>query len=179
MDSSINCEHKKIQNDKVAIGNLRALIGDEIYAEALDYTLREAGGTEAQAEQRVIECLRFLYLVSAFPQQLGGLFIPVEQAIDDVWHYLILQTREYRAFCQQKLPGKFYIEHRSMPYGQYVQEPARERQVGEALRWLPLYRTIFGEFDEHSAPYWTMVRFLREQMAMSLSQINVLTGETD
>lgn len=179
MAGSVNCEIKNAQNVKVAIGNLRALIGDEIYAEALDYTLREAGGTEAEAEQRVIECLRFLYLVSAFPQQLGGLFIPVEQTIDDVWHYLILQTREYRAFCEQKLPGQFYIEHRSMPYGQYVQEPAREQQVVEALRWLPLYRATFGEFDEYSAPYWTMVRFLREQMAMSLSHINALHGEMD
>lgn len=178
MDTTINRQGDIGFAGNISHENLKEFIGNELYNETLEYTLGKTGLGKAEAEQQVIECLRFLYLISAFPQPLGGLFLPVEQAIDEVWHFLILQTREYRMLCEQKLPGRFFIEHRSMPYEQYGQEPGREQMAEEALRWLPLYRATFGEFDENSAPWWTMVRFLREQMDMSLEQINALSGET-
>lgn len=178
MDITVKHARENTAMAPVSVDNLRALIGDDIYLETLEYTVRQTGLTHSEAEQQVIECLRFLYLISAFPQQLGGLFLPVEQAIDDVWHYLILQTREYRMFCERSLPGHFFIEHRSMPYQQYGKEPQREQMAEEALRWLPLYRVTFGEFDEKSAPWWTLLRFLREELNMTLAQINALIAET-
>ncbi|MFK8258596.1 hypothetical protein ACFL9S_12505 [Erwinia sp. AnSW2-5] len=179
MDTTVNRQSEMGRAGIITHENLRELIGNELYNETLEYTLRQTGLGRTEAEQQVIECLRFLYLISAFPQRLGGLFLPVEQAIDEVWHFLILQTREYRILCEQKLPGRFFIEHRSMPYNQYGQEPGREQMAEEALRWLPLYRATFGGFDECSAPCWTMVRFLHGQMNMSLEHINALNGEMD
>ena len=168
---------------KMAIGktihteNLLTLLGVEMFDEASHYTSEQKKTSRSEAEQQVTECLKFLYLTSAYPDELGGLFIPVEQDIDDVWHYLILQTREYRNFCEEKLPGHFFIEHRGMSYAKYGEEPERETMIEEALRWLPLYTKTFGDFDEKSAPHWTMVRFLREHLGMTLKEINLLDSE--
>ncbi|WP_197419583.1 hypothetical protein [Burkholderia sp. TSV86] len=156
---------------------LTSLLDEKLYREVVRYAARQSGQNESRAEHAVIECLRYLYLISAYPKQLGGLFLPVEQSIDEIWHYLILQTREYRALCETSLPGRFFIEHRSLPYEEYRQSPSREQVIEEALRWLPLYRNTFGPFDKHSAPHWTMVRFLHEQMGLSLVQIANLDYE--
>lgn len=171
-----NIENSAVYTENViSAEQLKMLIGDELFNEISQYMAIQTHSLSA--EHQVLECLRFLYLISAYPEKLSGLFIPVEQSIDNVWHYLILQTKEYRDFCETKLPGRFFIEHRSMPYDQYGQQPTREQMVEEALRWLPLYITTFGPFNHNSAPYWTMARFLREKMDMSLDQINDLAVE--
>lgn len=157
-----------------SIGTIRALLDTQIYQEAVRDSARTTGSDEREADHRVVECLRFLYLISAFPEALSGLFLPVEQSIDDVWHFLILQTREYRELCEKRLPGRFFIEHRSVPYAEYQKAPSREELAEQALRWIPLYCGTFGPFDEHGARHWTMVRFLREQMGLSLDQIAAL-----
>ncbi|GAB2872006.1 hypothetical protein GCM10027093_04540 [Paraburkholderia jirisanensis] len=159
---------------RVHAETLKSLLDAAVYREAVQDVIRRTGSDHADAEHQVIECLRYLYLLSVYPQQLMGLFLPVEQSIDDVWHYLILQTREYRALCEEGLPGRIFIEHRSLPYAEYQQEPRREHLIEEALRWLPLYRDTFGAFDEHGLPYWTMARFLRDQIGLSNAQIAAL-----
>ena len=161
----------------VSTDTLKSLLDDELYHEIVQNTARQTGLSEVDAEHQTIECLRYLYLVSAYPEQLNGLFLPVEQSIDDIWHYLILQTREYRVLCEERLPGHFFIEHRSLPYDKYQQTPSREQLIEQALRWLPLYRNTFGAFDEQALSYWTMVRFLHQQMGLSLSQIATLGTE--
>ena len=97
----------------------------------------------------------------------------MEQDIDEVWHYLILQTREYPALCE-RLPGGFFIHHRSIAYEAYQEEPGRERAAEEALRWIPLYCREFGPFDEEAMAHWTIVRYLHEEMDMSLEEISAL-----
>lgn len=153
---------------------LRALLGAELHAEVVAHFVRTTGADEEFVERQVTECLRYLYLVSRHRDQLSGLFLPVEQAIDEIWHYLILQTREYRALCEERLPGRFFIEHRSIAYEDYQQEPGREQAVEEALRWIPLYCREFGPFDEGALPHWTIVRFLHERLSMSLQEIAAL-----
>ncbi|WMY72585.1 hypothetical protein RHD99_13960 [Buttiauxella selenatireducens] len=163
---------------KIYFDQFPSLLGDNIFSEVTHYTVMQKSVVQQEAEQQVIECLKFLYLTSSFPEQLSGLFLPVEQAIDDVWHYLILQTREYRTLCEKKLPGQFFIEHRSMPYENYGQKADREKMIEEALRWIPIYRNTFGGFDAQSAPHWTMVRYLHEQLGMTLLEINGLDTRT-
>jgi hypothetical protein len=153
---------------------LTELLGDRLHTEVVDYFVKDTGGSRAEAERRVTECLRYLYLVSRHRTELAGLFLPVEQHIDEIWHYLILQTREYRAFCEERLPGRVFIDHRSIAYGEYQQEPGREQVIEEALRWIPLYVREFGPFDEGALPHWTIVRFLHERMALSLADIAAL-----
>lgn len=160
---------------RISADDLRDLLGDALYTEVVDYfaAKNEELSREFVARQ-VTECLRYLYLVSRHRDQLGGLFLPVEQDIDEIWHYLILQTREYRALCEERLPGRFFIEHRSIAYEDYQQEPGREQALEEALRWIPLYCQEFGPFDEGALPHWTIVRFLHQQMGLSLPDIAAL-----
>jgi hypothetical protein len=162
----------------VSTATLKSLLDERLYREVTRYVARQTGLSDADAEHQIVECLRYLYLVSAYPDRLGGLFLPVEQPIDDVWHYLILQTREYRTLCETRLPGRFFVEHRSLPYSEYQQAPSREQLIEQALCWLPLYRDTFGPFGEHAMPYWTMVRFLHEQLDMSLPDIAALDAES-
>ncbi|MEU5159460.1 hypothetical protein AB0G74_07600 [Streptomyces sp. NPDC020875] len=155
----------------VTPAELRELLGETLHTEVVDYFIGQTGKTREEIEREVLECLRYLYLVSRHRDQLGGLFLPVDQHIDEIWHYLILQTREYRDLCENRLPGGFFVEHRSIGYEEYQQEPGRERTIEEALRWIPLYCWEFGAFDEGALPHWTIVRFLHERLEMPLAEI--------
>lgn len=158
----------------VTAEDLRELLGHALHGEVVEHFVRETGEDRAYVERQVTECLRYLYLVSKYRDRLSGLFLPVEQAVDEIWHYLILQTREYRAFCEDRLPGGYFIHHRSIAYEDYQAEPGREQAAEEALRWIPLYCREFGPFDDGALPHWTIVRFLHEQMGMPLREIAAL-----
>ncbi|MCQ8768980.1 hypothetical protein [Streptomyces telluris] len=159
---------------KVSADDLKALLGEQLHAEVVRYFTGSTGGAPDYVERQVLEALRYLYLVSAHRERLSGLFLPVEQEIDEIWHYLILQTREYRELCEERLPGRFFIHHRSIAYEDYQQEPGREQVIEEALRWIPLYVAEFGPFDEGALPHWTIVRFLHRQLDMPLEEIAAL-----
>lgn len=154
----------------VTPAELRSLLGEDLHDEAVAHFAAKTDAPVEYVQRQVLECLRYLHLVSSHQDQLAGTFLPVEQEIDEVWHYLILQTREYREFCT-RLPGGFFIEHRSISYTEYAEEAPRERTATEALRWIPLYQAAFGPYDEDALPHWTMVRFLHEQLDMSMAQI--------
>ncbi|GHF51738.1 hypothetical protein GCM10010218_36730 [Streptomyces mashuensis] len=158
----------------ITADDLTALLGDRLHEEVVRYAAGRTGAGRPFAERQVLECLRYLYLVSRHREQLAGLFLPVEQEIDEIWHYLILQTREYRALCEERLPGRFFVHHRSVAYEDHVGGEDRERAVEEALRWIPLYCAAFGPFDEGALPHWTVVRFLHERMGMPLAEISAL-----
>ncbi|WP_206302910.1 hypothetical protein [Streptomyces sp. WAC 01529] len=154
-----------------------ALLGEALHEEVVRHFAEKPGAPEAaHVRHQVRECLRYLYLVSRHPDRLGGLFLPVEQDIDEIWHYLILQTREYRELCEERLPGGHFIHHRSLSYDAYQEDPGRETAAEEALRWIPLYTAAFGPFDEDALPHWTVVRFLHEELGLSLAEIAALEG---
>ncbi|MBB4889644.1 hypothetical protein WEB32_33450 [Streptomyces netropsis] len=158
----------------VSAEDLKALLGSRLHDEVVKYFTDKTEAAPDHVERQVIECLRYLYLISLHREQLGGLFLPVEQDIDEIWHYLILQTREYRELCEERLPGRFFIHHRSIGYEDYQREPGREQAIEEALRWIPLYCREFGPFDEGALPHWTIVRFLHQQLDMPLEEIAAL-----
>ncbi|OYP10611.1 hypothetical protein CFC35_40065 [Streptomyces sp. FBKL.4005] len=154
------------------------LLGPALHEEVVAHFTAEVGApSEATVRHRVRECLRYLYLVSRHPDRLGGLFLPVEQDIDEIWHYLILQTREYRDLCENRLPGGHFIHHRSISYDAYQEAPGREAVAEEALRWIPLYTAAFGPFDADALPHWTIVRFLHQELGMSLEEIAALSED--
>ncbi|WP_073224138.1 MULTISPECIES: hypothetical protein [unclassified Streptomyces] len=159
----------------ISADDLTQLLGKDLHTEVVRHFRDKAPqAPPGFVERQVTECLRYLYLVSRHRDRLSGLFLPVEQDIDEIWHYLILQTREYRALCEERLPGRFFIDHRSIAYENYQEEPGREKALEEALRWIPLYCREFGPFDEGALPHWTMVRFLHEHMLFSLADIAAL-----
>ncbi|MET7363759.1 hypothetical protein ABZS76_35675 [Streptomyces sp. NPDC005562] len=156
------------------------LLGPALHDEVVRHFAAKPGAPGAPyVTHQVRECLRYLYLVSRHPDRLGGLFLPVEQDIDEIWHYLILQTREYRDLCEQRLPGGHFIHHRSVSYDAYQQAPGRETAAEEALRWIPLYTAAFGPYDDAALPHWTVVRFLHDELGMSLHQIGSLAGASE
>ncbi|WP_437303999.1 glycine-rich domain-containing protein [Sorangium sp. So ce388] len=168
----------KLDRPRVTTAALKALLDEALFSGVVRHFVKTTGEAPAHVERQVIECLRYLYLISRYPEPLAGLFLPVEQAIDEVWHYLILQTREYRELCEERLPGRFFIHHRSLPYEDYHEaQPSREQALEEALCWLPLYREEFGPFDEGALPHWTMVRFLHQHLGLSLDAIAALEAE--
>ncbi|MFK4067142.1 hypothetical protein [Streptomyces sp. NPDC029674] len=151
------------------------LLGTDLHTEVVRHFAAKPGAPAASyVTHQVRECLRYLYLVSRHPDRLGGLFLPVEQDIDEIWHYLILQTREYRELCEQRLPGGHFIHHRSVSYDTYQREPGREAAAEQALRWIPLYTEAFGPYDEDALPHWTVVRFLHDELRLSLADIAAL-----
>ncbi|MFD7417348.1 hypothetical protein [Kitasatospora purpeofusca] len=168
-------DYRSDSQDRVTVTDLEELLGEDLHAEVVAYTVTRTGCAPADAARQVTECLRYLYLVSRHREELAGLFLPVEQHIDEIWHYLILQTREYRALCEERLPGRFFVHHRGIPYESYQEEPGRRQAAEEALRWIPLYCGAFGPFDEGALPHWTIVRYLHEQLDMSLEEISALS----
>ncbi|MFD7548971.1 hypothetical protein ACFV0R_21025 [Streptomyces sp. NPDC059578] len=159
---------------RITESDLISLLGEPLHEEVVTYFVKDTGATRQDVERQVAECLRYLFLVSRYRSELAGLFLPVEQHIDEIWHYLILQTREYRALCEERLPGRVFIDHRSIGYEEYAEQPGRERTIEEALRWIPLYCEEFGPFEEEAVAHWTIVRFLRDRMDLSLTDIAAL-----
>ncbi|WP_043263219.1 hypothetical protein [Streptomyces sp. CT34] len=158
----------------ISAEKLTDLLGAEMHREVVDRFGEKTDAPREFVERQVLECLRYLFLVSRYRDRLSGLFLPVEQDIDEIWHYLILQTREYRTLCEERLPGRFFVEHRSIAYEDYQEAPGREGALEEALRWIPLYCREFGPFDEGALPHWTIVRFLHRHMGLSLADIAAL-----
>ncbi|WP_369382607.1 hypothetical protein [Streptomyces sp. cg36] len=154
------------------------LLGQALYEEVVEHFTATTAHERPQVAHQVRECLRYLYLVSRHADRLAGLFLPVEQEIDEIWHFLILQTREYRQLCEERLPGGHFIHHRSIAYTDYQDGrpagPGRETAAEEALRWIPFYTAAFGPFDLDALPHWTIVRFLHDQMGLDLAEISAL-----
>ncbi|WP_093804107.1 hypothetical protein [Streptomyces sp. Wb2n-11] len=160
------------------VPDVETLLGQDLHDEVVrHFTAKPDAPSSSVVRHQVRECLRYLYLLSRHPDRLGGLFLPVEQDIDEIWHYLILQTREYRDLCEHRLPGGHFIHHRSISYDAYQEAPGRETAVEEALRWIPLYTVAFGPFDADALPHWTIVRFLHDELGMSLEAIAALADD--
>ncbi|OSZ58634.1 hypothetical protein OQI_20650 [Streptomyces pharetrae CZA14] len=160
------------------VPDVETLLDPALHEEVVrHFTAKPDAPSASVVRHQVRECLRYLYLLSRHPDRLGGLFLPVEQDIDEIWHYLILQTREYRDLCERQLPGGHFIHHRSISYDAYQEAPGRETAVEEALRWIPLYTVAFGPFDADALPHWTIVRFLHDELGMSLEEIAALADD--
>ena len=120
------------------------------------------------------ECLRFLYLSS-----LTQGSIPVTKTIDDIWHFLILQTKEYSELCQS-LPGKkmihhssdIYLKHFSLESPSLLENEEAEMESQRQLEWLVSYVFNFGDFTEDNIPYWSFAAALCEKYKLSSDQLN-------
>ncbi|MES2615750.1 MAG: hypothetical protein V4591_10075 [Bdellovibrionota bacterium] len=124
---------------------------------------------EAETMQQTEECLRFLYL-----SHLTKGSIPVCQQVDNIWHLLILQTKEYFELCQN-MPCKTYIHHSSDIYLKYANPNYREVPEAEAkrqLEWLVSYVVNFGDMSEENIKYWSFARGICTKFNMSLENFN-------
>jgi len=125
----------------------------------------------SECEIQILECLKFLYLMSSQPTLIHG-FLPVNQEIDDIWHYFIIQTREYDLFCK-KLPGGFFFNHKSIHFNVYTKTRVRESIVRDFIKWIKPYRNCFDDFKEETVPYWIAPKFICKSLEITTEELNL------
>lgn len=123
---------------------------------------------EKTTREQTEECLRFLYL-----SHLTKGAVPINQKIDDIWHLLILQTKEYFQLCEN-FPGKTYIHHSSKIYLKYAkeEEPSCLEETKRQLEWLLTYITHFSDMSEVSIKYWSFATALQQKLNLTLEDFN-------
>jgi hypothetical protein len=126
--------------------------------------------SEQEFSLRLAECLKFLYLRSL----TGRGFIPLAGEVDDVWHEIILQTREYAKLCQA-LPGGSFIHHNSISLEDHAEQISNQQAVKNLLEWIPSYVNHFGDFTAQTAKYWVMIKLLECEFGYTLEDINQLS----
>lgn len=130
---------------------------------------RIEGRSNALLSLQIRECLKYLAIISLTP----GRRLPVTPDVDDVWHELILQTRDYRELCST-LPGAKFLDHESIDPISYNERVGDSMFVKEWVQWVPDYVQNFGPFTEEAAEQWNVILFLRDEVGMSLDEINEL-----
>jgi hypothetical protein len=116
---------------------------------------------------RVCELLKYLMLVEFCPGRI--LF---GREIDDVWHYWILQTRQYAQLCD-KLPGQFFRHHSSVAYREtanIVQTAGSPEAVQRILSFFISYYRNFGPMTDVAC--WPTVRRVMDEAGWDLGALN-------
>lgn len=171
MTSSLQSTHNSLSQTLIPSG-LKELL-HEHFSQNQAWTDKEKDHTEA-----LEECLRFLYLLSVTPS-LRSRFIPVCDDTDQIWHYLIIQTRFYSDLCK-KLPSGEFIHHGSISFDHYLDaqnsSDDRSQIFSEFLEWIPHYLRHFGEFTPAASKYWKIIDILHQQ-GLSLEDINQLGSQ--
>lgn len=142
----------------------------------VELVLEHWQATRPHQETRAMleEVVKFLFLVSKHKDELEGKFFPLTKDADDIWHFLIIQTREYYELCHN-LPGQRFIHHRSISFLDYSsKKPSRQQVVRELLLFIPYYVKEFKGFVDSRAKHWKIISILLEEQHMTLSQVNGL-----
>jgi hypothetical protein len=119
--------------------------------------------------RRVCELLKYLMLVRFSP---GRILFGKE--VDDVWHYWILQTRQYAELCE-KLPGKSFRHHSSTVY-QETAEHAEKVDIADAvqriLSFFISYHRNFGPITEDRLACWPTLQQVTQEAKWGLDHLN-------
>jgi hypothetical protein len=122
-------------------------------------------------ETKIAELIKYLYLVSVSEDDGPILF---SQDVDDVWHYWILQTSQYRKLCAA-LPGQRFLNHSSVDYpstGAIIKTIPELAIRNRALQYFCNYYATFGEFTEASAKAWPTLDLVRPLCGNDVASIN-------
>jgi len=118
---------------------------------------------------RVCELLKFLMLVRFSPGRI--LF---GKQVDDVWHYWILQTRQYAELCE-KLPGGSFRHHSSTVYEEFA-EAEPNVDLGEAvqriLSFFISYARNFGPISQDRVECWPTLQQVMQESGWDIDQLN-------
>jgi hypothetical protein len=131
-----------------------------------DKKLAPLAGDEVDA--RVEETLKFLNMAAYITGN-----IPVSQEIDEVWHYWILQTEQYRDLCA-KLNGGRFVHHTSNDYEEYV-APEAARQGIDLERETAIlcsYVLNYGELQAERVKYWPFAQNLMRSRDWDIGSLN-------
>jgi hypothetical protein len=153
---------------------LLTILGEELHQLVTKHFVIKQKQSPEIVHQRLLECLKYLYLVSLYPQLMKEQFFPLTQEVDEIWHYLIIQTREYIDLCQ-RLPGTMFIHHKSLPFGDHIQTRLnRKGVIEELLLWIPLYHRHFGPFESETAEHWKIISFLHHKLKLTWKELENL-----
>jgi len=122
-------------------------------------------------EAKIAELIKYLYLASVSEDDGPILF---SQEVDDVWHYWILQTTQYRRLCGS-LPGRRFLSHSSVDYpatDAAFSEIPRAALQNRALQYFCNYYAEFGKFTEMAARAWPTLDLIRPLCGPEIASIN-------
>ncbi len=124
--------------------------------------------SSSEVDARIEELLKYLNMAV---HSHGG--IPFSDEIDDVWHYWILQTKEYMKLCH-KLDGSKFIHHSSNDYEDYLDKDVRERapDLGRAVSLLSSYVLNYGPFEASRVKYWPAAEQLMQLLGWDVARFN-------
>ena len=122
----------------------------------------------AEVDRRIEEALKYLNMLIHCPGE-----VPVSMEIDDLWHYWILETKEYEQLCA-KLPGGGFVHHSSVDYTAYF-NPAMLMQKTDLRRGVSIlssYVLNYGPFEPDRVKYWPLAGRLMDELGWSVDQLN-------
>ncbi len=117
---------------------------------------------------RIEETLKFLNIATYFHCS-----IPVSKEIDDIWHYWILETREYQQLCS-KLQGQQFLHHSSNDYLRCQGEDSQvhENNLEEEVQMLATYALNYGPLQQDRLKYWPFASYLLKRNGWDVEQLN-------
>jgi hypothetical protein len=121
-----------------------------------------------EVDVRVEETLKFLNMATYITGN-----IPVSKEIDDLWHYWILETQEYRKLCMRLHGGKF-LHHTSNDYLAFA-DPDVSAQVldlEQEVAILSSYVLNYGPFEPKRVKYWPIAERLLHQRGWHIEALN-------
>ena len=116
------------------------------------------------------EVLKYLYLVSLAPR--SGIRVLVTQELDEIWHYLILETKAYAQLCKA-LPSGRFLNHSSNDYPGDQEPEDPEAILHFELLLYANYVRLFGEFTDDTVHYWPgLTHVMQAANLASLASLN-------
>jgi hypothetical protein len=124
--------------------------------------------TSEEIDARIEETLKFLNMATYITGN-----IPVSKEIDELWHYWILETQEYRTLCAKLHGGKF-LHHTSNDYQEYADPDvaSQELDLEQEVAILSSYVLNYGPFELERIKYWPLTERLMRQRGWDLHALN-------
>lgn len=97
--------------------------------------------------------------------------IPVSKEIDDIWHYWILETREYDKLCSA-LQGREFVHHSSNVYLKCQGGHVRQDDLEQDVAMLATYVLNYGPFEKERVKYWLFAAHLVDDCGWSVEKLN-------
>lgn len=114
------------------------------------------------------ELVRYLYMATYSPHSL---FFPGTKLIDDIWHAVITETKEYQKLCDRLRPGTF-LHHSGIKYDDYSKKIGAKEVHVEQASWLSSYVKAFGRIDAEAFDCLLMAQAMASSMNLDLEQLN-------
>jgi len=117
---------------------------------------------------RIEEALKFLNMAVYCKGQ-----IPVSKEIDEIWHYWILETKEYRKLCAVLQGGRF-LHHSSNHYREFFDADNEPKEISlkRQVAMLATYVLNYGPFKKDRIKFWPLAFHLVNDRGWGMRRLN-------